>query len=77
MKVTGGSSYIKFDLENGYVLKASGERLVGNSFLVYKSSMKKWQAPHEDEELDEQQIESIILEVKSMINENTINIIFE
>lgn len=26
MKITGGSNYIKFDLENGYVLKANGEK---------------------------------------------------
>lgn len=36
MKITGGSSYIKFDLENGYTLKAEGEMLVGGKFVVYK-----------------------------------------
>ena len=28
MKVTGGRNYVKFDLENGYVIKAEGEMLI-------------------------------------------------
>ena len=36
MKITGGRKYIKFDLENGYVLKGNGEMLVGNKFEVYR-----------------------------------------
>lgn len=36
MKITGSMNYVKFDLENGYVIKAEGEVLVGRKFVVYK-----------------------------------------
>ena len=29
MKITGSNNYVKFDLENGYVIKAEGEMLMG------------------------------------------------
>jgi len=77
MKITGSNSYIKFDLENGYVLKADGEMLVGKKFVVYKDSMKVWEPPHQDEKLTEKQVIDIIEQVKRNINENTVQIIFE
>ena len=77
MKITGSSYYIKFDLENGYILKAEGERLIGKKFIVYKDSMKSWEPPHEDELVTEGQIVDIIKEVKLSSDENTIPIIFE
>ena len=77
MKITGSSSYVKFDLENGYILKAEGEMLMGGRFVAFKNSMKKWEAPHENEVLTEEEKEKIIKEVNSNINENTVQISFE
>lgn len=77
MKITGTSSYIKFDLENGYVLKAEGEMLTEGRFIVYKNSMKFWEEPHSDEKITEEQIEEIIREVTANMNDNTVQIIFE
>ena len=77
MKITGGNSYIKFDFENGYILKAEGEMLINRTFVVYKSSMKNWESPHENEALSENQINEIIQEVNKSITENTIKIKFE
>lgn len=77
MKITGSRNYVKFDLENGYVLKAEGEMLINKRFVVYKDTMKFWEAPHEKEELSADQVEDIILEVQKNTNENTIQLIFE
>jgi len=77
MKITGSSSYIKFDLENGYVLKADGEMLIGKKFVVYKDSMKAWEPPHQDEKITEEQVIDIIDQVERNINENTVQIVFE
>ncbi|MBC1418478.1 Imm74 family immunity protein [Listeria fleischmannii] len=77
MKITGSYSSIKFDLENGYVLKADGEMLVGGQFVVYKNSMKRWESPHEEDIVSEQDIQQIITKVEKMSNENTIKLIFE
>lgn len=77
MKITGSMNYIKFDLENGYVMKAEGEMLVDKKFVVYRDTMKVWEVPHEKEEVLETQIENIIQEVKRNTNENTVQIIFE
>lgn len=77
MRITGGKSYVKFDLENGYILKAEGEMLINRVFVAYKSSMKNWEHPHEDEEVSVSQIDGIIRQVKESTNENTIQIEFE
>ena len=77
MKITGTSSWIEFDLENGYVLRANCEMLVGNKFVVYKDTMKFWGKPHEKEMVTEQEKEMIVHEVMKNTNENTIKIIFE
>ena len=77
MKITGSNSYIKFDLETGYVIKGEGERLAGGKFVVYKNSMKSWESPHENEEINSEQILEIIEQVKKSVNENTVQIVFE
>lgn len=77
MKIKGTNRNIWFDLENGYVLKANGEILIGNRFLVYKDSMKYWEPPHEKERLTESEIQKIIDQVIAMTNENTVQILFD
>ena len=77
MRITGSNSYIKFDLENGYVIKGEGERLVGGKFVVDKDSMEFWEPPHEDEMITEEQRLEIIEQVEKNVNENTVQVIFE
>ena len=77
MKITGNRNYVKIDLENGYVLKAEGEMLIDRKFVVYKSTMKFWEPPHEKEQLSLSEIENIINEVQKNTNENTVQLIFE
>ena len=76
MRITGSRDYAKFDLENGYVVKAKGEMLIGRKFVVYKNTMK-FEEPHEKEEITSSQIEEIIIEVQKSINENSVQLIFE
>lgn len=64
---------MKIDLENGYVVKAGREMLVGGRFVAYKNTMKKWEEPHEDEKLSENDTKDIIRQ----IIENTVHITFE
>lgn len=77
MKITGSSSYVRFDFENGYSVVAQGEKLIGQEFLVYLNTMKKWESPHENEKLTDTNIQEIIGAVKSQANETTLKIIFE
>ena len=51
MKITGSNNYVKFDLENGYVIKAEGEMLMGRKFVAYMNTMKTWEPPHENEKI--------------------------
>ena len=76
MKITGSNNYVKFDLENGYVIKAEGEMLMGRKFVAYMNTMKTWESPHENEKISKEQIERIIQEVQKSMNENTVKIIF-
>ncbi|EKZ1457593.1 Imm74 family immunity protein [Listeria monocytogenes] len=77
MKITGSSSHVKFDLENGYVVNADGEMLVGSKFVVFKDSMKNWEPPYENKKLSESEVQEIIQQVKQSTNENTVQISFE
>ena len=77
MIIAGSMNYVKFDLENGYVIKAEGEMLVGRKFVAYMDTMKTWEPPHENEKISKEQIERIIQEVQKSMNENTVQIIFE
>ena len=72
MKITGSMNYVKFDLENGYVVKAEGEMLVGKKFVVYRDTMKFWEPPHEHEELLEEQIENGCSKEDSMLASNIV-----
>lgn len=36
-------NYVKFELENGYVMKAEGEMLVERKFAAYTNTMKLWE----------------------------------
>ncbi|SCY74980.1 Imm74 family immunity protein [Butyrivibrio sp. INlla14] len=77
MKIRGGRDYIKFDLENGYIVKAEGEMLIGGKFVVYKNTMKAWEPPHENEEFCEKDIEGIIAEVQRITTKDTVQLVFE
>ena len=77
MKISGGSNYIIFDLENGYVVKAEGEMLVGGRFVVYKDTMNKWEAPHDNEIFTADNLEEIINSVNRITTEKSVQIIFE
>lgn len=77
MKIRGSRSYVTFDLENGYRIKATGEMLTKGIFLVYKDSMKEWEIPHDKEEVSENQIQEIIQQVKQNTKENSVQLIFE
>lgn len=76
MKIKGGFDYITIDFENGYVMKVFGELMPKARFVVYKSSMKKWQPPHEDESVTKEVVDDIIKQVLATVTENTVQIEF-
>ena len=77
MKITGSMNYVKFDLGNGYVIKAEGEMLTERKFVVYLDTMETWDPPHENVKISKEQIEKIVHEVEKNMNEDTVQIIFE
>lgn len=77
MKITGTRSSIKFDLEDGYVMKARGELLTGKRFVVYKNSMTKWEPPHSEEAVTKEEIDKIIEAVNRMERSETVQLFFE
>lgn len=77
MKITGGKNYIRVDCGNGYVFKASGEMLANRTFIAYKDTINHWESPHENELISQNQLESLLQEIKKNTNESTVQIIFE
>ena len=76
MKISGTSGNITFDYENGYVLKAEGELLTDNSFLVYRSSIQNWEPPYNHIPITQNEIDKLVEEVNSMMTEQTVLIEF-
>ena len=76
MKISGTSGNITFDYENGYVLKAEGELLTDNSFLVYRSSIQNWEPPYNHIPITQNEIDKLVEEVYCMMTEQTIQIEF-
>lgn len=76
MKISGTSGNITFDYENGYVLKAEGELLTDNSFLVYRSSMQNWEPPYNHIRITQNEIDKLVEEVQSMMTEQTMHLEF-
>ena len=76
MKISGTSGNITFDYENGYVLKAEGELLTDNSFLVYRSSIQNWEPPYNHIRITQNEIDKLVEEVDSMMTEQTIHLEF-
>lgn len=76
MKITGTSGNITFDYENGYLLKAEGELLTDNNFLVYRTSVQNWEPPYNHIRISQKEIDKLIEEVKSMMTEQTVLIEF-
>jgi len=76
MKISGTNGNITFDYENGYVLKAEGELLTDNSFLVYRSSIQNWEPPYNHIPITQNEIDKLVEEVDSMMTEQTIQIEF-
>ena len=77
MKITGGRDYIKFDMENGCVLKANGEMLTDHSFVVYKDTMKTWITPTGEVSATEEDVLGIIDAVNKKNGTGAMQIIFE
>ena len=77
MKITGTRSSIKFDLEDGYVMKARGELLTGKRFVVYKNSMTKWEPPHSEEAVTKEEIDKIIETANRMERSEIVQLFFE
>ena len=76
MKISGTSGNVTLDYENGYVLKAKGELLTGESFIVYRSSVQNWEPPYNHIPITQNEIDKLVEEVNSMMTEQTIQIEF-
>ncbi|CAI0779902.1 hypothetical protein FCL49_11080 [Serratia proteamaculans] len=61
MKIIGTISYIKIEID-GRTIKIPGEMIVGG-FVAHKEGMKKWESPHNNEELSEEMKHEIINKV--------------
>jgi len=63
MKITGTSNYIRVEID-GKTVKILGEMMVGG-FLAYSNTIKYWEPPYENVEIDVQTKEKLI---QSVIN---------
>lgn len=61
--IRGGMHYVTVTYENGYAIKVSGELFPGATFIAYKSSIKNWEPPHEQESLTPDMVTKLIADI--------------
>ena len=77
LDIRGGMFYVTISYDNGYVAKISGELFPGATFIAYKSSIKKWDAPHDKEALTSEMAAKIIADVEKSNGPGKVNIKFQ
>lgn len=77
LKITGTSSSITFDLENGYSITGTGEILVGGRFAVDTDSLVQWNEPHQDEPFTSHDLTRLKEITLNMMRDDTVHIIFD
>ena len=75
--IRGGMFDVTITYDNGYVIKVSGELFPGATFIAYKSSIKKWEAPHEGEALTSEMVEKLITDVEKRNGPDKVNVKFQ
>lgn len=75
--IRGGMFDVVITYDNGYVAKLCGELFPGAKFIAYKKSLKKWEAPHDGDELTTEMIKKLIDDVMKLNGPGKVNISFE
>lgn len=77
LKITGTSSSITFDLENGYSITGTGEILVGGRFAVDTDSLARWNELNQDEPFTSDDLAQLKKITMNMMRDDTVHIIFD
>lgn len=75
--IRGGMFDVTISYDNGYVIKVCGELFPKATFIAYKRSIKKWEPPHDEEELTPNMISKLIADVEKENSPGKVKIIFE
>lgn len=62
--IRGGMFYVTITYDNGYTIKVGGELMPGATFIAYKSSIKRWEPPYDNEILTPKMKEKLINDVR-------------
>ena len=74
--IRGSMFYVTISYDNGYAIKVSGELYPGANFIAYKSSIKTWEAPHEQELFTSEMKAKLIADVEKSNGPDKVNIKF-
>ena len=75
--IRGSMYYVTVTYDNGYAIKVGGELFPGATFIAYKSSIKNWELPHEQERLTSEMVTKLITDVEKCNTPGTVTIKFE
>ena len=59
MKITGTSTYMKVEMDDGKIVKFQGEFLV-NGFVAYKNTAKNWEPPNENIAFTQEDLQNVM-----------------
>lgn len=75
--IRGGMYYVTVTYDNGYAIKVGGELFPGATFIAYKSSIKNWEPPHEQERLTPEMVTKLIADVEKRNVPGSVTVKFE
>ena len=74
--IRGSMFYVTISYDNGYAIKVSGELFPGANFIAYKSSIKAWEPPYEQELLTSEMKAKLIADIEKSNGPGKVNIKF-
>lgn len=75
--IRGSMYYVMVTYDNGYAIKISGELFPGARFVAYKSAIRKWEAPHDDELVTPEMVAKVIEDVTAENGPGKVEIAFD
>ncbi|WP_109852760.1 Imm74 family immunity protein [Aquimarina sp. AU58] len=77
MKIKGGRSYIRVEIEKGKEIVIHGELTMTPEFYADFDSIKKWEPPFDKETITTEDKKSLALRIMSESKDTSVPVIFE
>ena len=75
--IRGDIFSVTITYDNGYAIKVGGELFPGSTFIAYKSNLKQWLPPHDNEILNAEMKAKLIADVEKQNLPGRVKVVFQ